>query len=106
MEKHFLLVEKFGKAFPCSPQRFGKACAAIVLEKTMAEQEGPKGPKNKKGMPWGSGTGQEGPQTVECLGAGRPQLPKPFGQPSGSLGKGPEKVPAEAAGRAPEGHGF
>jgi len=72
----------------------------------MAEQEGPKGPKNKKGRPWGSGTGQEGPQTVECLGAGRPQLPKPLGQPSGSLGKGPEKVPAEAAGRVPEGHGF
>ena len=94
------------KLFPAPPKGLEKPVLPLFLEKTMAEQEGPKGPKNKKGMPWGSGTGQEGPQTVECLGAGRPQLPKPFGQPSGSLGKGPEKGSAEAAGRAPEGHGF
>ena len=94
------------KLFPAPPKGLEKPVLPLFWKRQWQSKRAPRAPRTKKGMPWGSGTGQEGPQTVECLGAGRPQLPKPLGQPSGSLGKGPEKVPAEAAGRAPEGHGF
>ena len=102
----FFWWKSLEKLFPAPPKGLEKPVLPLFWKRQWQSKRAPRAPRTKKGGPGGVGQAKRAHKQWSALEQADPSSPSHLVSHLEALEKAQKRVPAEAAGRAPEGHGF